>query len=556
MWAQKSSQAPSAWARIKLAVTGGAALVGADDGSSGSLWTTVQGFVNKIISALGASVVGYTPAGTGAVATDVQAKLRESVSVKDFGAVGNGVTDDTAAIQAAVNACSNNVGYGTPALYLPSGVYKITAPIVPPGYFIHIYGDGSGQSKILFDGVTAAIKSPAIAYFRPYLHDFSIVGDTTSGIGIDLSPTTDQVYNGSVERMYIESGQQAIYAPRIFSFTFDGVVGKSYSNHIFNVSCGPAVNWRNCYATTAGTGKAGYRLTGSIRMYSCNGVDSSDYWGVFGNDTASADGFQSDFTGDSYPDIELHGCNVEAFNTCGIRVQNSCKNFVVHGGIIDRSVFTTAYDSLVRFRKNPLISGMLHVFRGTSVSSGTGTPTTAKIYTDQAAFILDQGGSLKSAGITTSYSASSVITYPIVIDAVYVSDYYGTISKNVNRLNADRLTVKLQRYAELATVPTGTMSVDVTGYDAVRVQNTTVTTINAFSFDDGETGFTSTARNGRLIVKCEHTAALTLKHNQVTRGGMRLKAGADITPTKGDILEFVHSYYFNGTTEGWIQVGP
>jgi len=63
-----------------------------------------------------AANVVFTPSGTGAVTTTVQAKLRETVSVKDFGAVGDGTTDDTAAIQAAINTGSN--------LVFPTGSYR------------------------------------------------------------------------------------------------------------------------------------------------------------------------------------------------------------------------------------------------------------------------------------------------------------------------------------------------------------------------------------------------------------------------------------------------
>ena len=61
---------------------------------------------------------GYQPAGAGAVATTVQAKLRQTISVMDFGATGDGVTDDTTAIQNAINAGKR--------IYFPTGTYKFS----------------------------------------------------------------------------------------------------------------------------------------------------------------------------------------------------------------------------------------------------------------------------------------------------------------------------------------------------------------------------------------------------------------------------------------------
>jgi len=67
---------------------------------------------------------GFIQAGTGAVQRTVESKLQDVVSVKDFGAVGDGVTDDTSAIQAAIDSSGSNS-----VIQFGSGTYLISSAI-------------------------------------------------------------------------------------------------------------------------------------------------------------------------------------------------------------------------------------------------------------------------------------------------------------------------------------------------------------------------------------------------------------------------------------------
>lgn len=110
----------------------------------------------------GAGLVGLKQPGTGAVVDTVLAAIRREVWVKQFGAVGDGVTNDAASIQAAINYVAS-VGGGR--VLFDAGNYKVNSTLTIPG-LVTLIGKGGGRvaqptiaaaTRILWGGGAAEV---------------------------------------------------------------------------------------------------------------------------------------------------------------------------------------------------------------------------------------------------------------------------------------------------------------------------------------------------------------------------------------------------------------
>ena len=107
-----------------------------------------------------ATKLSFTQAGTGAAARTIDSKLKDTVSVKDFGAVGDGTTNDTAAIQAAADYCVANQR----SLHFPAGFYLVRQRIRFTGAInIAITGEGLCNSRIHLYSLTGTDAGAAVS---------------------------------------------------------------------------------------------------------------------------------------------------------------------------------------------------------------------------------------------------------------------------------------------------------------------------------------------------------------------------------------------------------
>jgi len=135
------------------------------------------------------SNLDWKQAGTGAATRKLETKIREAVSLKDFGAVGDGIADDTVAIQAALDFAEAN----DKALFAPEGKYKTTAQLdytvtstdEDTANGLVLFGAGMGKTVFLpkFSSAAFVFVQSTSPFFAKNCRfaEFTILGETITG---------------------------------------------------------------------------------------------------------------------------------------------------------------------------------------------------------------------------------------------------------------------------------------------------------------------------------------------------------------------------------------
>jgi len=132
-------------------------LLGLENADAGTDSMALQGLLADAASDThGSYLVGYKPGPSAGVPRTVQSKLRETLSVKDFGAIGNGVANDTAAIQAAFSYAGL---IGGMSVFFPAGTYLVRSAITVPTN-TRAFGAGRYVSRVKVDAANWTSMAP------------------------------------------------------------------------------------------------------------------------------------------------------------------------------------------------------------------------------------------------------------------------------------------------------------------------------------------------------------------------------------------------------------
>jgi hypothetical protein len=174
---------------------------------------------------------GYTvqtgPTSGDPVKRTLQSVLDEMASVKDFGATGDGETDDTDAINRALFQmfCRENNPQIRRSLFFPAGIYRVTDTInIPP--YAKLYGEGGDSSTIFLNATESSTFGPYVARTADSLQQTGVnIGNNGAA-----PPQNIEIYNmgfesdEEIDLFLVEDAEQITFQ----DVSFNGPFSQSY----------------------------------------------------------------------------------------------------------------------------------------------------------------------------------------------------------------------------------------------------------------------------------------------------------------------------------------
>jgi len=224
--------------------------------------------------------------GTGASNRTISSKLQELLSVKDFGAVGDGTTDDTTALQTAFAQTGRTV-------FVPAGTYRYTSSLVPACE--QIIGEGEFVSILKPDaGVTIALSITRTTDHPKHVEGIQLNGvNTTSATGLFFGNGASTAVNATNIRVlnFTGSGAIGVRFGDVLKSTFNKIsVGSCVDAFVINpvtASFSTTLTLINCVASNnSGYGEKVVQCYGVKHIGCC--FESSGLEGVYFTETGDA----------------------------------------------------------------------------------------------------------------------------------------------------------------------------------------------------------------------------------------------------------------------------
>jgi len=417
----------------------------------------------------GKSALTYTPAGTGATLRTIVAKISDTLSVKDFGATGDGTTDDTTAIQACLTYA---VSLGGKAVYFPAGTYVITTALAwtsAPGM---IYGDGINVSIVKCTSCSGIVIDNQLVTKQLFtVEDISFqatatgtnVGITYTGnlgaaeqpclivnrVGISGISDTTCFHRG----IHVPGGSFGI----ISNCMIRGKLYTTYRDMDRGISIASGTDWKIfgnfIYSVTAG-------------VWCANGSTAEDHK-IFGNAIAYVD----------YGIYYLTANATASFlaNNNYIAAAIECVRFTAYGGEANSTIITG--NVLYRYPDvydvdwiGVIVDGANHTISGNEINAlGTASVVTVGIKLEGAAYAKIFGNSLSACDADIQDTGSFNLVYGNTGSTPYSPGAF--LVNATSRLNSNSM-VEASANASADTTQTAHGSSAVAGFTGMRSRGT------------------------------------------------------------------------------------